>query len=154
RRGLYLVDNGEAEQSVTREVAGLLKAPFARADKQVAKNPVRDAIDRELAWLEEIAKQRGSAVGVAAAYPVTIDRVSTWAGALEQRGIALAPVTAVIARPGAPQPAELAPAASEGPPPGSAGGPADPQPPAAPRQSTRQKLPTNPEPAFETAPHP
>lgn len=112
RRGLYLVDNGQAEQSIAREMAGAEGAAFARGDIQIDLNPIREAIDREFASLEELAKQRGSAIGVTAAYPVTIDRVSAWAAALEEKGIALVPVSALIeARPMvAPAPSVSAPA--------------------------------------------
>ncbi len=112
RRGLFLVDNGETEQSIAREMAGGEGAAFARGDIQIDRNPIREAIEREFTALETLAKQRGSAIGVAAAFPVTIDRVSAWAQSLEQKGIALAPVSALIdVRPlVAPAPAVSAPA--------------------------------------------
>ncbi|MCE9521152.1 MAG: divergent polysaccharide deacetylase family protein [Alphaproteobacteria bacterium] len=96
KRGLYFVDNGQAEQSVARETAAAEGAGFVRGDVQIDHNPTRDAIERECAALEALAKQRGIAVGMAAAFPVTIDRVSAWALSLEQKGIALAPVSALI----------------------------------------------------------
>lgn len=180
RRGLYMVDTGESEQSIAREVAETTNAPFARADKRIDNDPRREAIERELASLEQIAKQRGVAVGVASAIPVTIDRVSAWAAGLEQKGLALAPVTAVIAAAPTALPAvDAKPAPSPAPPPArtptssqpkhtpaSTGGPVTavsaparaPQRtvhrPVRPRPAATQKLPTNPEPAFETAPHP
>ena len=96
KRGVFLIDTGESEQSVARETAASAGAAFARADIQVDRNPVREAIEREFTALENLAKQHGVAIGVASAYPVTIDRVSAWAATLEQKGIALAPVSAVI----------------------------------------------------------
>jgi polysaccharide deacetylase 2 family uncharacterized protein YibQ len=127
RRGLFLVDNGQTEQSIARETAAADGAPFARADVQIDSNPIREAIEKQFASLETLAKQRGAAIGIAAAYPVTIDRVSAWAASLEQRGIALAPVSALIdVRPlVAPAPAVTAPA------------------------SPASELPSNPQPAFE-----
>ena len=44
-----------------------------------------------------LAKTRGATIGVATANPMTIDRITAWAAELEQRGVALAPVTAIIA---------------------------------------------------------
>jgi polysaccharide deacetylase 2 family uncharacterized protein YibQ len=112
RRGLYLVDNGQAEQSIARELAAEAGGGFARGDVQIDRNPIREAIDREFAVLEDLAKQRGAAIGVAAAFPVTIDRVSAWAAGLELKGIALVPVSALIdVRPlVAPAPSVAAPA--------------------------------------------
>ena len=130
RRGLFVVDNGQTEQSIARETASSAGAPFARADVQIDRNPIREAIEKEFTALENLAKQRGSAIGIAAAYPVTIDRVSAWAATLEQKGIALAPVSALIDV----QPA-VAPAPAVSAPPENA-------------------LPTDPKPAFETPAHP
>lgn len=115
RRGLYLVDNGQTEQSIARELAAQQGAGFARGDVQIDRNPIREAIDREFTALEDLAKQRGAAIGVAAAFPVTIDRVSAWAASLEQKGIALVPISALIdVRPVvAPAPSVSAPANDE-----------------------------------------
>ena len=58
-----------------------------------------DAIDRELAKLESIAREKGVAIGVASALPLSIERVARWARALDAKGIALVPVSyAVMAR--------------------------------------------------------
>ena len=62
----------------------------------------RGEIERKLAALERLAKERGSALGYAGeATPVLIDRAAAWAGSVESRGLALAPVSALIRRPGA-----------------------------------------------------
>lgn len=63
----------------------------------------RAQIERRLAELESLAKARGSALGLAhAATPVVVDRLQAWAAELEERGVALAPVTALIRRPETP----------------------------------------------------
>ena len=60
----------------------------------------RGEIDQRLGMLERLAVQRGSALGyLGEATPVSLQRLSAWAAGLESRGIALAPVTAVIRRP-------------------------------------------------------
>jgi len=151
RRGLYLVDSGDSEQSIAREVAQGAGAPFARADQQIDRDPRREAIERVFASLETLAKQRGVAIGIATAIPVTVDRVSAWALELEQKGIALAPVSAMT---------KIAPATRAPSPPTSAA--PKPAPRRAARAPARQRLPTTVEPAFdnlpaggaEAAPHP
>jgi uncharacterized protein len=144
-RGLYFVDMGEADQSIAREVAGVESAAFARGDRQVDRNPTREAIEKEFVTLEELAKQRGSAIGVAGAYPVTIDRVTAWAASLEEKGIALVPVSALIEARAAVAP-PVAPTVRSQPQPR--------QPPA--RSATPEPAPALPEePApLEAAPHP
>ena len=59
----------------------------------------RAHIDRALARLEALARERGSAVGVASALPVSIERIAQWAKAAEGRGIVLVPITAVAIKP-------------------------------------------------------
>jgi polysaccharide deacetylase 2 family uncharacterized protein YibQ len=62
----------------------------------------RGEIDRRLAELETVARNRGSALGLAgAATPVLVERIAAWAPGLEARGLVLAPVTAMIRRPDA-----------------------------------------------------
>lgn len=138
KRGLYLVDNGQTDQSIARETAASAGLSFARGDVQIDREPTREGIEKEFQALETLAKERGVAIGVAGAFPVTIDRVSAWALGLEQKGISLAPVSALLSTATPPRPA---PARQPAPPR---------QPPRAPAAS---ELPTNPEPAFETAPH-
>ena|GEM_PF-566139 len=62
--------------------------------------PTRGEIDRRLAQLEQAARERGSALGLAGgATPVVIERLAAWASGLDRRGLALAPVSALIRRP-------------------------------------------------------
>ncbi|HEX9587634.1 MAG TPA: divergent polysaccharide deacetylase family protein, partial [Bradyrhizobium sp.] len=49
-----------------------------------------------LAKLENLAKERGTAVGVAAALPVSIERIGVWIKALEGHGIMLVPLTTAM----------------------------------------------------------
>ncbi|MFZ5737844.1 MAG: divergent polysaccharide deacetylase family protein, partial [Pseudomonadota bacterium] len=46
--------------------------------------------------LESIAKERGSAIGMASALPVTIERIVNWSKSLESRGILLVPLTTAM----------------------------------------------------------
>ncbi len=55
-----------------------------------------EAIDRGLAGLEQVAKRRGAAIGLAGPpTPVLLDRVSVWAQGLAARGLVLAPLSAI-----------------------------------------------------------
>lgn len=117
-RGLYFLENGEAERSVARKIATRESAPFVRGDLVIDRNPTREAIEQQLAALEVIAKQRGSAVGVAGALPVTIDRVTAWAQGLKAKGFVLAPASALVETAAAPA-ATSAPEVAPKPPPRS-----------------------------------
>ena len=70
--------------------------PFARADLTIDAAPNSAEIDKALAKLESLAKERGFAVGAASSLPISIERISTWAKSLESRGIMLVPLTTAI----------------------------------------------------------
>jgi polysaccharide deacetylase 2 family uncharacterized protein YibQ len=58
---------------------------------------VRVEIEAKLARLEQIARETGSALGLAdAPTPVATQRIGVWAAALGQRGFLLVPVSAVV----------------------------------------------------------
>jgi polysaccharide deacetylase 2 family uncharacterized protein YibQ len=96
-RGLAFLDDGSSSRSVASAVAASAQMPAARADVVVDGTPHADAIDKELARLEEMAKKRGFAIGTASALPLTVDRIARWARALEAKNIQLVPVSNAFA---------------------------------------------------------
>jgi polysaccharide deacetylase 2 family uncharacterized protein YibQ len=70
------------------------------ADLLLENAPTRGEIDRQLARLERLARDQGSALGLLpGAHPLIVARVAAWAAELPQRGLVLAPVSAMIRRP-------------------------------------------------------
>jgi hypothetical protein len=116
RRGLYFLDSGQSDQSLARDAARMTGAHFARADVAVDRIVSRDAIEKELAALEKTAMQKGFAVGVAQAYPASIEMIRFWAQGLEQKGFALVPVSGVVTaeKVAPPKPAQASHDASHG----------------------------------------
>jgi polysaccharide deacetylase 2 family uncharacterized protein YibQ len=98
KRGLLYVDDGSSQRSVAAQVAGVNNVPFAKADVAIDAVPTAVDIDRALGRLERIARERGSAIGVAGALPVSIERIARWAKGAEGRGILLVPISAVANR--------------------------------------------------------
>jgi hypothetical protein len=96
KRGLGYLDDGAAPRSVAASLAEGQATPFARADLSIDAVPTSVEIDRALAKLESLAKERGSAVGMASALPVSIERISAWVRSLESRGIMLVPLTTAM----------------------------------------------------------
>lgn len=94
KRGLIYVDDGSSPRSLTSQMAGANKLPFAKAEIVVDAVPTRVEIDKALARLETIARERGLAVGAATALPVSIERIARWAKAATARGIVLVPISA------------------------------------------------------------
>jgi polysaccharide deacetylase 2 family uncharacterized protein YibQ len=96
KRGLGYLDDGSAPRSVAASLAAGQAMPFARADVSIDAVPTSGEIDRALAKLESLAKERGTAVGIASALPVSIERIGAWTKALESRGILLVPLTTAM----------------------------------------------------------
>ena len=99
KRGLFYIDDGASQRSVTREVAGGLGTAFARADVLLDASPVPADIDTALRALERAASDRGSAIGFATGMPASIEAITRWARDVEARGFLLVPLSAVV-RPG------------------------------------------------------
>jgi polysaccharide deacetylase 2 family uncharacterized protein YibQ len=57
--------------------------------------PTPGEVDRALGRLETMARERGVAIGMATALPVSIERIAKWAKSVEGRGMLLVPITAV-----------------------------------------------------------
>jgi len=96
KRGLGYLDDGSAPRSVAASLAAGQSMPFARADISIDAVPTAAEIDRALAKLEDLAKDRGTAVGIASALPISIERIGLWAKTLESRGIMLVPLTTTM----------------------------------------------------------
>jgi hypothetical protein len=98
KRGLAYFDDGTAARSLAGQLALAQAVPFAKADATIDVVPNAGEIDRALAQLEATARQRGFAVGVASALPLSIERLNAWAKAVESRGILLVPLTTAMTK--------------------------------------------------------
>ncbi len=96
KRGLGYFDDGSAPRSVAASIAASQAMPFARADVAIDAVPTAMEIDRALGKLENLAKERGTAVGMASALPISIERIGTWTKSLEGHGIMLVPLTTAM----------------------------------------------------------
>lgn len=99
QRGLAYLDDGSSPRSLTRELAPTVNLRAGVADLVIDASPTPEAIDQALAKLEQLAQAQDGAIGVATALPVSVDRIARWAAGLEARGIALVPVSSILARP-------------------------------------------------------
>ena len=84
--------------SLAGRMAGTSNVPFAKSEVTIDATPTAIEIDRALARLEAMARERGFAIGVASALPITIERITQWAKTAENRGFALVPVSAVVTK--------------------------------------------------------
>lgn len=88
QRGLSFIDDGQG-----RGVGGA----FARAsaDRVIDGQLSAASIQSQLAGIEATAKARGQALGAGFAYPVTLAVAIRWIQGLEERGLQLAPASAI-----------------------------------------------------------
>ena len=97
KRGLGYFDDGSAPRSVAPTLAAAQSMPFAQG-----RSGHRCGADRgaksTMRWpsSESLAKERGTAVGIASALPISIERIAVWIKALESHGIMLVPLTTAM----------------------------------------------------------
>jgi len=94
-RGLLYADArppGEGGEAVQNQVWSV--------DADLILDEPADDIEAKLAKLEEMARERGEALGLAGApSPVVVQHIAAWAKGLMDRGLALAPVSALVRPP-------------------------------------------------------
>ncbi|MBS0562163.1 MAG: divergent polysaccharide deacetylase family protein [Proteobacteria bacterium] len=90
RRGLFFVD--------ARPGAGYEPGIWsASVDLVIDEPPDGASIDAKLRQLEDLARERGGAIGLAGApRPGTVDRIAVWANGLTAKGLTLAPASALV----------------------------------------------------------
>ncbi|MEK9646871.1 MAG: divergent polysaccharide deacetylase family protein, partial [Alphaproteobacteria bacterium] len=101
-RGLLYLDSSSAGRSVVARAAPDIRVPWAAATVVLDERASRVGIDSRFGALEREAKRAGRAIGIASPYPVSLERIAAWTRQLRARGIAIAPVSAMVQTDGAP----------------------------------------------------
>ena len=94
-RGLLYVDSRTTSQSLGPELSSNIQLPRAFNNVFIDKTPSRDYITTKLRELERIAVDKKFAVAIAQPLPLSIEIISEWTSGLKEKGIALAPITAI-----------------------------------------------------------
>ena len=95
-RGLLFLDSRSSLRSVAARTATEIGLPRVINNRFIDAEASRDAIDARLDEIERIARVSGFAVGIGQPFPVTIDRLVEWSRNLDEKGFALAPVSAMV----------------------------------------------------------
>ena len=98
-RGLLYLDSGSSPLSVTRVISEEIGIPAAKTSIILDKTASRLNIDQKLRELERQARLKNVAIGIASPFPVTLERIMAWSRKLRARGIAIAPISALVKKP-------------------------------------------------------
>lgn len=95
-RGLMVLDSRMVPRSVVTDMANNSGVPVATATLRLDSDLAPDAIAAAFNALEEEAIQNGRAVGITSATPLMLSQLDAWIKTLQDRGIALAPLSAMV----------------------------------------------------------
>ncbi len=97
QRGLLYLDGKQTGASAAPQMAASLGVPIGRADIVIDANLSRAAILKQMKLAESLARANGSVIVLGHPYPVTLDRIRVWVRELADQGLALTPISGVIA---------------------------------------------------------
>lgn len=95
-RGLAFVDTRASPRSAGLRVAADLGLPRTGVDLRLNVQTAPEALEVRLLQLEALARENGHAVATLEAYPLILDRLQGWAAELADKGLVLAPISAVL----------------------------------------------------------
>jgi polysaccharide deacetylase 2 family uncharacterized protein YibQ len=96
RRGLLYVDDGSTPDSAASKAAGTIGLEYSVVSVQIDGGQSAAEIEKQLAKLEDAAKQQGTAIGVVRLKPAAAKQLAAWASKLEGKGLVLVPVSAAV----------------------------------------------------------
>ncbi len=97
-RGLLFLDSKTSEGSVGYRIARSHGVPTAERDVFLDNERAPAAIRAQLAEVERIARRAGRCIAIGHPYPETLDALSAWLAEADAKGLALVPVSALVAR--------------------------------------------------------
>ena len=96
-RNLAFFQHGTLERAKFSEEAAKLNMDFAAAQENIDTEIRASEIEAQLFKLETQALDEGAAFATGFNYPLTVDLVARWSRRLEDKGILLAPASAIVA---------------------------------------------------------
>lgn len=95
QRGLFYLDDGTSRRSVAPSLAAGLGAPVVQADVVLDATGDPAVVSANLDRLAEIARRKGTAIGMASGFPDHLPAIARFAADLDAQGITLVPVSAI-----------------------------------------------------------
>lgn len=97
-RGLMLVMGRKPARDETAEIIEDSHTANIIIDTNLDEELTETAIKARFTELEQIAKQRGYAVGMMRGYPITIKQLNEWAAKADANGFSIAPISAIVSK--------------------------------------------------------
>lgn len=95
-RRLFFLDSRTSAKSEVENVAREFGVLTGRRDIFLDDEKSTSAIERQLARVEEFARQNGNVVAIGHPYPETLKALAKWSKTIKERGFRLAPVREVL----------------------------------------------------------
>ena len=95
-RGLVFLDSRTSPASTGICLAVAYRVPHAARDVFLDDDQVPSAIAKQLAQVEQVARQHGSAIAIGHPHDATIAALRAWLPLLGEKGFVLVPVSAVV----------------------------------------------------------
>lgn len=96
-KGLAFIDDGSFERSSLGSLARSAGLRYSRASGPIDARQTPADISAELMDLEALALENGAAFGAGYAFPITVEAAQVWISQLDEKGLILAPVSAISA---------------------------------------------------------
>lgn len=97
-RGLLFVDSRTSKETVAAAIAGHLGMANTARDVFIDHDESRESVRARLDDIERIAKRVGQAVAIGHPHDRTIEALERWLPSLQERGLTLAPISALVMR--------------------------------------------------------
>ena len=95
-RDLLFVDSRTTAKTVATRLARRFGVPEVQRDVFLDDVQTSDNVRRALERLEEVARKQGYAVAIGHPHAVTLTALEDWLAGVEARGLALAPISAIV----------------------------------------------------------
>jgi polysaccharide deacetylase 2 family uncharacterized protein YibQ len=95
-RGLAFLDSRTSSASAGVRLAIAYGVPHAARDVFLDDDQTPAAIAAQLSRFEQVARQHGSAIAIGHPHDATIAALKSWLSQIEEKGLALGPVSAVV----------------------------------------------------------
>lgn len=98
RDRVFIEDLEMQSNTLSASLADQMGLTYMATGMDVTATPTENEMTYAFRKLEDEARENGFAVATASAYPVTLEIIKNWSAGLAERGIALAPLSAVLER--------------------------------------------------------